>query len=172
MTGCFAVLTHKLVQCHQTGNPTVGANGITTAAEGCRITSPRFPVDPSTQPASSLGVCTNGSALSQATLLIGAVNDHATQLAEVMYDNTNQPSLHPKSYAIACSVDMEPSIHFQSVSFSRIERDTNFVWAQGTSFTVQSNSDTCKPIPEEGPIDPSTTITSPTLAYSVAASRQ
>ena len=141
-TGCLPVLTSNLVQCHQTGDIAVGVNEVTTAAEGCQNTFLIFPVNPITQATSPFGACTNGTAVGQASTVIGAVNNHATQLAEVMYDNT-----------VGCSIDIEPSIDFQPVSFSRLDGDTNFVWSQGVPFTVQSNGDSCKSNSEKGPID-------------------
>lgn len=120
---------------------------------GCQNTFLIFPVNPITQATSPFGACTNGTAVGQASTIIGAVNNHATQLAEVIYDNTPQPALHPKSYTVGCSIDIEPSIDFQPVSFSRLDGDTNFVWSQGVPFTVQSNGDSCKSNSEKGPID-------------------
>ena len=118
---------------------------------GLRNHSSNFPRRPNHPANFSPGACTNGSAICQASTVIGAVNEQASQLAEVRYDNTLQAALDPKSYTVGCSVDIEPSNHSQSISSSFIDGDTNVVWSPGVSYTLQSNGNSYKTNSEKGP---------------------
>jgi len=101
------------IRCRTTGNVTIGTNEVTVEADGCKIISPIFSVDPASQGATSSGACTDGLDIGNAVIVMGAVNSHAAHLAQVMYDSTfTPPHQTAATYAVACSVDMIPSVVF------------------------------------------------------------
>jgi hypothetical protein len=170
-------VTQTPVQCHPTGNVTVGTNEVTIEAQGCKIVTPIFAVDPSSQGATSSGACTNGLEVGKSNIVIGAVNSHATLLAQVMYDSSfSAPQHGPATYAVACTVDIAPSIALSLVKYSRLAvQDDGYdtpASYDDESFTVSGARTTCTPFSNKNPVNISAIITNRTLAIGAAAHQQ
>ena len=161
------------IRCRTTGNVTIGTNEVTVEADGCKIISPIFSVDPASQGATSSGACTDGLDIGNAVIVMGAVNSHAVLLAQVMNDSTFTPPLpEPLTYAVACSVDIVPSIAFSLVNYSRLAlRDGRDVSDRtptsfsGTTFIVNGTGQLCTPFPTQS----SSILTNYTLAVGAVA---
>jgi hypothetical protein len=102
---------------------------------------------------------------------MGAVNSHAVLLAQVMNDSTFTPPLpEPLTYAVACSVDIVPSIAFSLVNYSRLAlqdgRDFRTPTSySGTTFIVNGTGQLCTPFPTQS----SSILTNYTLAVGAVA---
>ena len=175
LVGCFPVLISNPVQCTRTGNLTASVHEIITESNQCRITSPIYTVDPTSKPASSLGACTHNQTVGKATLVIGAVYEHADFLAEVMNDKDFASSSTNTKYVVSCEVDKAPSIGFRMVNFSRITDVTGDYGAfslDGVTFVIQGSDQECVPMSTVGPLQVSDFITDSMLATGAAASWQ
>ena len=175
LVGCFPVLISNPVKCTRTGNLTASAHEIITESNLCRITSPIYTVDPTSQPASSLGACTHDQPIGKATLVIGSLYQHADFLAEVMNDKTFASSSTNTSYVVSCEVDIAPSIGFRMANFSRITDETadgGGFGEDGATFVVRGSDQACTPMSKAGPLQISDIITDSMLATGAAASWQ
>ena len=169
------MLISNPVQCTRTGNLTASAHEIITESNLCRITSPIYTVDPTSQPASSLGACTQNQTVGKATLVIGSLYEHADFLAEVMDDKNFASSSNNTSYVVSCEVDIAPSIGFRMANFSRITDITGDEGAfgqDGALFVVRGSDQECTPMSKAGPLPISDFITDAMLATGAAASWQ
>jgi len=119
-TNCVPVLSKNPVQCQVTGNVIVSQNFMTVDAGGCIVSNPVYAVDPNTQGASTAGACTDNHDVGTATIVIGSVNSHASALAGLMdgLDYNPEHNATMKSFSIACTVDVTPSVAFRQVSYS------------------------------------------------------
>ena len=163
---CSPVIVHNPVKCSITGNLTVERNELMAVADGCTIKSPILAVDPAKDGASVLGACTAGLDVGKATIVLGAVNDHALKLAEVM---GTVPASSPPPLVVACHVDVAPSIDFRSVVYN-ITPPTSAT-EMGMAQSVDGTGETCQPHSETGPVSLSyITTAEATLAYGAAAS--
>ncbi|KAG8525698.1 uncharacterized protein KY384_000458 [Bacidia gigantensis] len=171
-TICAPVVKSNPVHCRRSGNLSVTKEGINATADGCSVSSPIFSVDPTTSPASSIGVCTDGDQIGKATIVIGSVHDHAFKLAEVMRDILTAPiaAWQIPNYIVACSIDMTDSIDFRTVKYARVSPGT-YLDGQGYSFELHSDTNaSCLPLQGDEPLTLETLRTDGTLAHGAAAS--
>lgn len=176
-TACFPILKQTPVQCRRTGNVTIGANEVIVEAEGCKIVTPIFAFDPSSQGATPSGACTDGLDVGKANIVMGAVNGHANLLAQVMYDsNFSAPQQGSATYAVACNVDIAPSIALSLVNYSRLavqnEQYGTSASYNDESYTVNGTGSICTPFSDRTPILISSILTNRTLAIGAAANQQ
>ncbi|KAF8849772.1 hypothetical protein BDZ45DRAFT_809702 [Acephala macrosclerotiorum] len=115
---CLPVLSQNPVQCEVSGNATVSSNAVTVNAGGCTVSTPIYAVDPITEGVTAAGACTEGHEVGTATIVIGSANSHANTLAGIM--NGPEWNTSVETYAVACSVDIAPSIAFRSVRYESI----------------------------------------------------
>lgn len=184
-TTCFPVLTSNPVTCRQAGTVTVGQNEVTVEAEGCKISTPVFSVDPSKEGAGSAGVCTDGQDVGHATIVLGAVNSWAPSLARQMAVPATS-AIDITSFSVICNVDIARSISTTEVKYSRISPANNGgnepyddLYQNGVSFTVIGTGKPCT-LREADPfsgvelreIPLSSVLTDRTLAIGAAAHRQ
>jgi hypothetical protein len=170
-TACVPILNRNPIQCRKTGNITIGTNEVTVEANGCKIISPIFSVDPSFQGATSSGACTDGLDIGNAIIVMGAVNSHAALLAQVMYDSTfTAPQQGPATYAVACSVDMAPSIAFSLVNYTRVplQDDDTASPTSRVAFIVNGTEQLCTHFPAQS----LSILTNYTLAVGAVAHQQ
>jgi hypothetical protein len=129
------------------------------------------------QGATSSGACTDGLDIGSAIIVMGAVNSHAVQLAQVMNDSTfTPPPQELATYAVACSVDMVPSIAFSLVNYSRVAQWENRSWRDrdydsntGTAdFIVDGTEQLCTSLPAQS----LSILTNYTLAVGAVAHQQ
>jgi hypothetical protein len=164
-------LIRNPIRCRTTGNVTIGTNEVTVEANGYKIITPIFSVDPSSQGATSSGACTDGLELGNSIIVMGAVNSHAALLAEAIYDpNFTPPQQGPATYAVACIVNMAPSIAFSLVNYTRqalqvddIDSTTSFA-----TFIINGTGQLCTPFPAQS----SSIITNYALAVGAVAHQQ
>jgi hypothetical protein len=130
--------------------------------------TPIFSVDPSSQGATSSGACTDGLDIGNAIIVMGAGNSHAVHLAEVMFDLAfTPPQQGPATYAVACSVNIAPSIAFSLVNYTRlaIQVDDSGALTSSATFIVNGTGQLCTPFPAQS----SSILTNYTLAVGAIA---
>lgn len=168
---CSPVLTSNPVKCDKMGNITSSTNNLTVEVEGCRIESPIFGANPRIDSASSLGACSHDQPMGKATIVIGSVYAHATRLANSMVDSLPAP-LEAAGYAVSCTVDIQPSLGFRLMNYSRIVTDDDPLGLSGNSFVIESSGQSCTPNTASGPVQLTSFISESMLATGAAASWQ
>jgi hypothetical protein len=162
---CLPTMTQNPVQCRAIGNVTIGTSELTVDAANCSITSPIYSVDPNTQGASVAGACTNGLEVGTATIVMGSVNRHASMLASAMNDTSFDRSR--KSYVVACSVNIGPSLSYRQLNYSQASA-SDWGGYNGPAFKVTGDSTSgCQPT-----LGLQAILTNTTLASAAAGSWQ
>lgn len=123
VTQCYPTVVSNPVSCSTMGNVTLNGNSLTVDAGNCSITTPIIGTDPETQGATTAGACTSGLKIGKATIVMGSVNGHARKLAALMFDSGFLNQSSQNWYAVACSVDIAPSIAFRLQNYSRTDRE-------------------------------------------------
>ena len=147
-TQCLPVVALSPVNCRTAGNVSIGENNNLTVAYGnCTIPSPRLAVNPKNQSASVSGMCTEGQRVGTGDIMFGSVGLQAGLLATAMGDT----EFNGTSYAVACSIDVAPTLTYRLLTYSRIETSEGQYYAQKYSVTAASR-DLCTPqiVDQEG----------------------
>ena len=190
ITACLPVLSSNPVKCTKLGNLTATANSISVEAGDCRVESPILGVDPRSDYASALGVCTHSRPIGEATIVIGFVYQHADRLATAMGDSNLPSSSNSSGYVVSCNVDIQSSIAFRLVDYSfltprffpvpiwlpdnsstiyhSMTEGSNF--GTGDNMGVASNGKECTPSTRYAPLELETLMSNDLLATGAAAS--
>ncbi|EWC43939.1 hypothetical protein DRE_01291 [Drechslerella stenobrocha 248] len=119
-TQCLPVFVNNPARCRRRGNVVPGHNNLTVhLGPDCIVSTPIFGVNLQTDGASASGFCTEGRGVGKITYVIGSVNSHAHQLALAVPDAFAVDTADPKSYSVACDIDISSGVEFRETTVSR-----------------------------------------------------
>lgn len=95
---------------------------------------------------------------------MGSVNRHASMLASAMNDTSFDPS--QTSYAVACSVDIGPSVSYRQLNYSRAS-SSDWDGQNEAAYRVTGGSTSC-----QSPLGIQAILTNTTLASAATGSWQ
>jgi hypothetical protein len=180
VTQCFPVLAKNPVTCRQLGRVDFNNDtAITVSADGCDISRSYLSLNTTMDPVTAVGICTDTSpTIGSSTIVIGSTHSYAGDLEDSLnkLDIVSVDSERRISLAVACNVDIESSLGFRLLNFSRNPPrkvdDDSFLYNPdyATHITVASNH--CTPISPQGPVNISQFITPSMLATGGSASWQ
>ncbi|EMD00413.1 hypothetical protein BAUCODRAFT_118186 [Baudoinia panamericana UAMH 10762] len=148
---CLPVVARNPVKCGPAGNVTLSANTVSVTSGSCNITTPVYALDPNIEAAAAAGACTLGQDVGSATVLFGGLKEYAETLAYSVFDEAYFAlDPRPQTYAVACHVDMQPSLAMREVTY---RRSTTLSGDELASVTdeqfpggVDSDGTTCKAV--------------------------
>lgn len=133
----------------------------------------------------------NGRRVGTATLLIGATNEYASQLRDIVIRrDVEWPDKTEREFAVACDVDLTDSLNFHRVLIAPFNRDSHSATDEDHTWLVTGATtsttgdtyrpvrqgefrDTCTPTQADGtPLTESHSLTPETLATGAASSWQ
>lgn len=168
-TICSPVLTQNPVTYRKFKAAFVSKEGNNATADGCSDSSPIYSVDLTVEPATSFGVCMDGQALGEATIVMTSVHNQASKLATVMRDDDNLTTISGiPTYSSICKIDIAQSVNFRSIQYTRIS-STSGLSGLGYPFEVNGTNATCAPNSFGGDLSTSDLLTDANLAHNAAA---
>lgn len=190
-TMCVPLITKRVVSCQRVANIKRTRDRIEVSEGNCTVSRTIHEESESENGEMVAGACTGGRRVGTATLLMGATNEYASQLRDIVIRrDVEWPDKTEREFAVACDVDLTDSLSFHRVLIAPFNRDSQSAPDEDHSWLVTGATtsktggtyrpvrrgefgDTCTPTQADGtPLTEAHFLTPETLVTGAASSWQ